>query len=141
MAVCGGEFILGEVAVRVQSSTKGDFNFLKRHHGQANETWTGQWKLRCFAGAQKRGQRQRIFSNLFQYHAQTGGNARRDKSIIIAPKIDPGFRVGYDFVEHGDFEFTIAKTFFRDWIDGGIKGALTWFPLRAELENLCARRR
>src|SRR5207248_1717331 len=141
MAIRDGEFVLSEVGVRFQSFSKGSFDFLKRHHGEANETWTGQGKLGRFTGAQERGQRQRIFSNLFQYHAQTRSNARCDKSIIIAPKIDPGFRVGYDFIEHGDFEFTIAKTFFRDWIDGGIKGALTWFSLRAELEKLCARRR
>ena len=111
------------MGVRFQSFSKGGFNFLKRHHRQPNETRTGQGKSGCFACTQKSGQRQRVFSDLLQHHAQTGGNARRNESIIIAPEIDPGFGVGYDFVQHSfaDLEFAIAKTFFRDWIDRGIK--------------------
>src|SRR5207244_9598384 len=99
------------------------------------------WKLSCFAGTQKRGQWQRTFSNLFQYHAQTGGNAGGNKSVIVAPKINPGFCLGRDFVEKSfaDFESAIAKTFFRDRIDCGITRALTWFAFRPDLRKLLAR--
>src|SRR4029077_4603936 len=126
MAIRDSEFVLREVGVRFQSFSKSSFNFMKRDHGQANKAWTSQGEFARFTGAQERRQRQRIFPNLVQYHAQAGGNARRDKSIIIAPKIDPWLGVGYDFVEHRfiDFEFAIAKTFFRDRIDRGIKRAL-----------------
>src|SRR4029077_1796479 len=64
MAIRDSELILSEVGVRLQPFSKGSFNFLKRHHSQANETWTGQGKPGRFTGAQERGQRQRIFSNL-----------------------------------------------------------------------------
>jgi hypothetical protein len=41
MAIRDSDFVLREVGVRFQSFSKSSFNFLKRHHGQANEAWTG----------------------------------------------------------------------------------------------------
>src|SRR5437868_10701681 len=64
MAIRDSEFVLSELGVRFQSFSKGGFNFVKRHHGQANKAWTGQGKPGRFASAQERGQRQRIFSKL-----------------------------------------------------------------------------
>ena len=136
MTIPGRKFVFTKIDMWLQAFPKGSFHFLKRHDCERDQALSGQREFRRFACLQEFGQRHdsAFCPGPFHDPAQTGGDARSNERIAVAPEVDPRFGRSDDFIDQAfvNFEMTFAKTFFADGIARGVEKTIAMFWCSAD---------